>query len=241
MEDESVVLFCPSCGAPQIRLQEHMHPEPAAEDVPNTTGAAPPPALPGSNPTQTDWRAVLVAATLVSLIGAALSVAGMRFALLAFFGTVWTVSCAVITISLYVRQRPAHRMDARTGARIGIVAGVLMIAGVGIATATTGVILRFGTQRMTAFDQESAERRKAMEAQFVNFLQTQSQDKALAANYITTMQSPRMNSPEVLAASALGGGAFQALLILLLSAGGGAFTGMMRAAQAHRLGARSGD
>ena len=218
-----------------------MRAEPEQAEVPNTTGAAPPPALPGANPAQTDWRAVILAASLVALIGAALSVAGMKFALLAFFGTVWTVSCAVITISLYVKQRPAHRMDARTGARIGVVAGLLMIAGVGIGTATTGVILRFGTQRMAAFDRETGERRKAMEAQFVNFLQTQSQDKELAASYVAALQSPRMNSPEMLAASALGGGAFQAMLILLLAAAGGAFTGMMRAAQAQRLRAHRND
>jgi hypothetical protein len=241
MDDESIVLFCPSCGAPQIHLQEHMHAEAPAAAIPNTTGAAPPPQLAGANPAHTDWRAVILSGALVAAIGAALSVAGMKFGLLAFFGMVWTVSCAVITLGLYAKQHPAHRMDARTGARIGIVAGVLMIAAVGVATATAGVILRFGTHRMTQFDQENAERRKAMESQFISFLQQNSQDKEVAATYIAALNSPRINSPEMLAGSALGGGAMQALLILLLSAGGGAFAGMMRAAQTQRLGSRRGN
>ena len=235
-QEDSVALFCPSCGAPQLRLQEHMRVEAVAAAPLDTTGATPPPAIPGAALDRIDWRIAITLSTVVAAIGAVLSVAGMKFPAFSLLAVVWAISCATITLSLYMGRRPAHRIDGGTGARIGLLAGTVMVALLGLATATSGLILRFGTNQMVEVDRQTAEQRKAMQANVVAFLGKQSQDKDLTANYIAQMNSPQMNSPELLASSALIGGAFQALVIVLFSVGGGALTGSMRGAQMRRMG-----
>jgi len=237
-DDDSVVLFCPRCGAPQILLPEHMHIEAPAVANPSTTGANPPPRPAGAGPNEIDWHAAIVSGAIVAAIGAVLSVLGMKFLAFSFFSLLWTISCAVITLGLYAKQRPILGVDARIGMRVGLTAGVLLVSAIAMATAATGVVLRFGTHQMAQFDQESAQKRKDIQAEFLAFLEKQTQDKDLIAQYTATINSPQANSPEMLAGSALAGGAVQGFFILLLAAGGGAFAGMMRASQARRLGQR---
>jgi hypothetical protein len=240
-DDDAVVLFCPRCGAPQILLPEHMHIEAPVVATPSTTGAIPPPRPGGVGQSQIDWRVAIASGAIVAGVGAVLSVLGMKLLAFSFFSLMWTISCAVITLGLYARRRPIQRMDARVGMRIGLAAGVLMVSAIAMATATTGVVLRFGTHQMARFDRESAQRRKEIQVQFLAFLEKQTQDKDLIAQYSAALNSPQANSPEMLAGSALAGGAVQGFFILLLSAGGGAFAGMMRASQAQRLDRRRGD
>lgn len=237
-DDETAVLFCPRCGSPQILLQDHMRIETPVAEAHGTTGALPPPRPGNVGKSNIDWRAAILAGALVAAIGAVLSVLGLKFLAASFVATMWTISCAVLTLGLYARQRPVLKMDGKIGMRIGIIAGVLTISAVGLATATTGVILRFGTHQMAQFDQESAQRRKELQKQFLEILQNNTQDKDLIAQYSATINSPQANSPEMLAGSALAGGAVQGLLLLLLAAGGGAFAGKMRGLQGQRLSQR---
>ncbi len=241
-DDESAFLFCPRCGAPQILLQDHMRIEtPSSTAAEGSTGALPPPRPGNVGKNNVDWRAAIVAGALVAAIGAVLSVLGMKYLAVGFVGTVWTISCAVLTLGLYARQRPILKMDGKVGMRIGVIAGVLMISAIGPATAATGVVLRFGTHQMAQFDQESAQRRKDLQAQFLEILKKNTDDKDLITQYSAAINSPQANSPEMLAGSALAGGALQGLILILLSAGGGAFAGMMRGAQAQRLSQRRRD
>lgn len=240
-DDETAVLFCPRCGSPQILLQDHMRIEAPVAAGHDSTGALPPPRPGNVGRNNVDWRAAIVAGALVAAIGAVLSVLGMKFLAFGFVGTLWTISCAVLTIGLYARQHPTLKMDGRVGMRIGVIAGVLMIAAIGVGTAATGVVLRFGTHQMAQFDRESAQRRKDLQAQFLEFLKKNTDDKDLISQYSAAINSPQANSPEMLAGSALAGGALQGLILILLSAGGGAFVGMMRRVQAQRLGQRGGD
>jgi len=240
-DDETAVLFCPRCGSPQILLQDHMRIEAPDAVAHDSTGALPPPRPGNVGKSQVDWRAAILAGALVAAIGAVLSVVGMKFLAFGFVGTMWTISCAVLTLSLYTRKHPTLRMDARTGMRIGVIAAVLMVSAIGLATAATGVVLRFGTHQMAQFDQESAQKRKDLQAQFLEILKRNTDDKDLIAQYSTAINSPQANSPEMLAGSALAGGAVQGMLLLLLSAGGGAFVGMLRGTPAQQRGRRHDD
>ena len=240
-DDDTAILFCPRCGSPQILLQDHMRIDVPVEVARDSTGAIPPPRIGNVGNSNIDWRTAILAGSLVAAIGAVLSVLGMKFLAASFVGTMWTISCAVLTLGLYTRQRPTLLMNAKVGMRIGLIAGLLMIAAIGVGTAATGVVLRFGTHQMAQFDQESAQRRKDLQAQFLEILKKNSDDKDLISQYSSAINSPQANSPEMLAGSALAGGALQGLLLLLFSAGGGAFAGMLRGAQAQRLSQRSRD
>jgi hypothetical protein len=241
-DEETAVLFCPRCGSPQILLEDHMRIEaPVVEEHGATTGALPPPRPGNVGRNNIDWRAAIVSGALVAAIGAVLSVLGMKFLAASFVATMWTISCAVLTLGLYARHRPTLKMDAKIGMRIGVIAGVLMMSAISLATAATGVVLRFGTHQMAQFDQESAQRRKELQVQFLEILKKNTDDKDLISQYSAALNSPQANSPEMLAGSALAGASVQGLILLLLSAGAGAFAGMMRRAQAQRLGQRSGD
>ena len=239
--DETAVLFCPRCGSPQLLLQDHMRIEAPVAIALDSTGTLPPPRTGNVGKGKIDWRTAILAAAMVAAVGAVLSVLGMKFLAASFVATMWTISSAVLTLGLYGRQRPNLKMNGRIGTRIGILAGVLMISAIGIATAATGVVLRFGTHQMAQFDRESAQRRKDLQAQFLEILKKNTDDKDVIAQYSSAINSPQANSPEMLAGSALAGGALQGLLLVLLSAGGGAFAGMMRGVRAQRLGPRSGD
>ena len=225
-DDDTAILFCPRCGSPQILLQDHMRIDVPVEVARDSTGAIPPPRIGNVGNSNIDWRTAILAGSLVAAIGAVLSVLGMKFLAASFVGTMWTISCAVLTLGLYTRQRPTLLMNAKVGMRIGLIAGLLMIAAIGVGTAATGVVLRFGTHQM---------------AQFLEILKKNSDDKDLISQYSSAINSPQANSPEMLAGSALAGGALQGLLLLLFSAGGGAFAGMLRGAQAQRLSQRSRD
>ena len=240
-DEDTAVLFCPRCGSPQILLQDHMRIEVPAAVPHDSTGALPPPRPGNVGKSNINWRAAIVAGSLVAAIGAVLSVLGMKFLALGFVGTIWTISCAVLTLGLYARQNPTLKVNGQIGMRVGVIAAVLMISAIGFGTAATGVVLRFGTHQMAQFDQESTQRRKDLQAQFLEILKKNTDDKDLITQYATAINSPQANSPEMLAGSALAGGALQGLILILLSAGGGAFAGMMRGVQAQRLGQRNRD
>lgn len=238
-EDEEAVLFCPRCGAPQLKLQEHMRVE---EPKVSTTGTVPPPRPAGARaPGAVDWQAAIVAAVVVAAVGAALSVLGLKFVAASLLGTVWTLCGAVVALGIYARRRPAAMLNARAGARIGVVAGLLMVAVGTMALAATGVVVRFGTHGMAQFDADNAQERRELQAKVLGWMEQQNQDKEVQQKYKDAFQSPAMNSPEMIAGSVLGGRAMQGLLIVLISAAGGAFAGRMRGAQRMMVGRRRGD
>lgn len=238
--DEDAILFCPRCAAPQIHLPEHMRTEPAATVAP-TTGELPPPRLFGEGVTssfsQIDWRAALRCGAFVAAVAALLTVLSFAFAAFTFFGLLWTFSAASVALGLYARLRPQAKMDARIGMKVGVTAGVLLLAAIGIGLAATGVILRFGTHSMEQFDKANTEQRK----QVVTWVQQNVDDKDLAAKLTENLTSPRMNTPEMHAANALGGMALQSVMILFICAGSGAFAGRLRGSQAARASLRQGD
>jgi hypothetical protein len=232
-DDESAILFCPHCAAPQIMLPEHMRIEVPVVAA-TATGAIPPPPRPAGNvPGQIDWHAALQGNLLVALVGVVLLVVSFRFASLSFLSTLWTLGASVIALGLYARARPDAWMDARTGLRIGFTTGVLLITFMSISLAANGVIRRFGTHSLGGFDAEVAQTFAAIRAQMVLRLQDQNQPADIQQKVLGIMGSPEARAGIAVFYLFISGG-----FILLLSAGGGAFAGMLRGAQAQRLGRR---
>jgi hypothetical protein len=232
--DEDAILFCPRCAAPQIHLPDYMRVE---APVATTTGALPPPRLFGAGPGAIDWRAVLTAATVVAAVGVLLTILSLQVGAFSVLGLLWTLSAGSIALALYARLRPQAQMDARVGMRVGVTAGLLMLAAMGVGLAATGVVLRYGTHGMEQFDKANADQRKAI----LTWFQQNIDDKEVQEKFAEDMNSPRMNSPEMRAGSALAGLGMQATLILLIAAGTGALVGRMRASPSARPGLRRGD
>jgi hypothetical protein len=126
------------------------------------------------------------------------------------------MSGSIITLALYQRRRPLAWMDAGVGARIGVVVGLALVAGLAIATAIGGLVARYGLHSMAGVD-----------AQLTQMLHVQL-EKAAAI----TPQPPELQrfwySPEFRAGMMLAGFGMMAGFLLVLSTVGGAVGGFMR-------------
>jgi len=234
-DDDAANLFCPRCGAPQILLPEHMYVE-VPLSAASTTGAVPPPRPAGAGAGQVDWRAAIRAGSFVALVAAVLLVLGLSFSPVSFLSTLWIMGSAVIALGLYARSRPQASMDARVGLRIGVATGGMLIAAMAIVLAGMGVAMRFGTHNLAGFDAEIAQTFELVRARAAASLQEQGQPADIQQKILAFVGSPEARAG--LAIFYLG---LTSFFILLLSAGGGAFAGMLRGAQAQRMGQRSGD
>jgi hypothetical protein len=178
-----------------------------------TTGAAAPP-----HPQQVEWKTAIRCAVLVAGIAAVLSLLAVRVPLasVSALSWLWTMSGSIITLALYQRRRPLAWMDAGVGARIGVVVGLALVAGLAIATAIGGLVARYGLHSMAGVD-----------AQLTQMLHVQL-EKAAAI----TPQPPELQrfwySPEFRAGMMLAGFGMMAGFLLVLSTVGGAVGGFMR-------------
>ncbi len=219
-------LFCPHCSAPQLLLPDHMRIEYPVEHA--TTGMLPPPLVGARHGREVDWPTALPKAAGVAVAGAVLTLVGLKVNVLALLGLCWLLGGALVSLGLYSRRRPRVWIDGRIGLRIGVVTGLLTLAALAISGAATGVVMRFSTHRLQAFDQRNAEQAKLAQAWGVRWLQEQHQDKQVQETYIRFVNSPGMTSPEMRAGTALAQLGFEGVLFLFVSAGGGALAGLVQ-------------
>lgn len=223
---EDRALYCPHCGAPQLRLPDYMRHEadpPADSDnaTEASTGRTPPP-----RPRSVDWRAALSSGMVVALVAAALIVLGLKLPFASFLSTVWVIGAAAIALGLYARRRPEAWVDAAIGLRVGLATGFMMLAAIALALAVTGVVLRFGLHRMSGFDSSVAQQMTAMQQQLGERMAEQQQPVALRDHMLGFLASPEVRGGLALFYLAASG-----CILLLFAAGGGAFAGMLRAAR----------
>jgi hypothetical protein len=206
---DGVSPFCPHCGSPQIYLQDYEQQN--GGDEADTTGAIPPP-----RPQQVEWKTAIRCAGVVAGVAAVLSLVSQRVQVVSLLSMLWTISGSMIALALYQRRRPLAWMDARVGARIGLVVGLALVACLGVAWGIGGVVARYGLHNLGAFD---AELTQMLHAQF---------EKASAM----TPQPPEMQrfwySPEFRAGMMLVGFGMLSGFLLILSTVGGALGGFMR-------------
>ncbi|HEY1965312.1 MAG TPA: hypothetical protein VGG59_10300, partial [Acidobacteriaceae bacterium] len=142
--------FCPHCGSPQIFLQDYESQTGATEG--DTTGTVPPP-----RPQQVEWKTAIRCAALVAAIAAGLSLMSEHLRMITTLSWLWTISGSIITLALYQRRRPLAWMDARVGARIGLVVGLALVACLGVAWGASGLIARYVLHSLGTFDAELAQ------------------------------------------------------------------------------------
>lgn len=109
-------LFCPHCGAPQLRYEPSEDPVPSVASSTQTTA--------GRGLDLVSWKAAIVSALLVAIpVGLLSSILNL--------GPVWVIGGGIATVSLYRRRAgapPTHRMGWRIGGLLGVLSAFISTA-----------------------------------------------------------------------------------------------------------------
>jgi hypothetical protein len=148
--------FCSQCGAPQIRVLLPEATIVAAEggsslDLPLLS--ADPPIVPGTLSASTlsagfVWPTAFRACTIAAFIAALVMALGLMVPLLAVLGA------GVLAVNLYYRQNRGWNVNARSGAKLGALCGILFF----------GIAAVFETLATTLFHTGGQIRQKMLEA-----------------------------------------------------------------------------
>lgn len=220
------VLFCPHCSAPQLRLPEYLRVDNVAHE--RAGAAAGQLAEQSAGQRGIGWRAALPAALWVAAVGAAIFVLGLRVPFVAALGPVWVLISGAIVLGAYLRREhgiPAQSTLslAKTGWRLGLVSGLLLVGARGVAVAGVGVTARFVTHSMGEYDARSARDAEADRQLMLEMLPAEARgDKESLARY-QSLQA----SPEIKAGTTVAMAGFQGVCVILFAGLGGLFAGTL--------------
>lgn len=133
-------VYCPECGAPQLRVR------PAEGDLEANAGVEAPPQHAG----EIVWPAAVTATALWALpVGLLLSLSEGG----GLFAVVWVAGGTVLALRRYRRRAPrAPRLNAKLGGRIGLLLGLFAAAVNTAAEAVRLLVERYGLHRGAAID-----------------------------------------------------------------------------------------
>jgi len=222
IEDEGTLIFCATCGAPQVTLSEELQEQAAAQrsdaivSAQNPSGYASGTGVRDEAPANQPPDLLVVwksAIRIAAAVAAALSVASILLPPLELLA--WMAPAIVLAI--YSTRHRETRITAGVGARVGLVCGILTCFGITLATAAQMLVLRFGLHKGDEFQANM----DAVLTQAKN--QAVAQSGQAAAGFFN-----QLSIPEFRAGSFLAGLGLLTLILLVLSTAGGAFSGFMR-------------
>jgi hypothetical protein len=176
-----------------------------------------------------DWRLALRSGLVVAAAGALMTLLSLVLPNEAAQGFASLLSMlvalcgAIVALGLYAGRSPHLPLDARLGLRIGLVTGVLLVTFWCVTVGTVGVLARFVTHGMGAFDATISAQIATVQAQTIARMQGQPNAAQMQAHLAGMMASPEVRGGAMLAYTAIA-----SALVLLVSAAGGAFAGMLR-------------
>jgi len=195
--NSSEELFCPHCGAPQLRY------EPSDEAVPSFASSQQTTA--GRSLDTVSWKAAIASAFLVAIpVGLLSSILD--------FGSLWIIGGGIATVSLYRRRigvPPTNRMGWRIGGLLGVLTAFISTAIYSVKLLIERYMLHSGEvdQQVHSFARQFAD-------------QANRSDPQTAA--AVAQLSHFWLSPEGAAAIVLSTAAISALSMVLFGAAGGA-------------------
>ena len=214
--------FCPHCGSPQLYLSlEYQSVETGGEPQLDASGQPTTGTLPPPRPQQVEWKTAIRCAGLVAAIGSVLTLVSLRVDALSVVSVLWVMSASLITLGLYQRRRPKAWMDVRVGAHIGLMVGLCLAVGIGIAVAGWGLVARFALHQMGNFDAQMA----AVAVQMQKTVQQQAaeQSRTVPAEMVRFIASPEYRAGIMLSMFGLG-----SAFLLGMSTLFGAFAGLLQ-------------
>lgn len=219
---EGEAAFCQHCGAPQLRvLEENLVANTPTNLSANSETLTKSPSGHLIWVTATGYAAAVAGVSALLMIGVLWLPAGFPFAWL------WTVCGGVVVLSLYQKRYPATLVNARMGARVGLIYGLFAIVTLSLALGGAGLVARFGLHTMGTLDRllNNAMRQAATQQA------AQPGALPLSADQIRIFYSSEVRAGLALFLLAVAGG-----FLMLFSAVGGAVGGMMRARRLGRPG-----
>jgi hypothetical protein len=208
--------FCPSCGAPQLRVSLPDETPSAEAEGTSAAGAAQNPARSAAQPWNVfsgqrpgiDWRRGFRVAVLIAVpvgILTALPAVSLGFLL-------WVIGGPVAVVALYRRPTPSRSVDGRSGFRLGALTGLFAAYVSSALVGALSLIERYTLHLGGLMDREFADRLRQSTA----MVQTGADTEAQMRNYVHFLLTP-----DGRAAMSLAGAAITALLTILLAGFGG--------------------
>jgi len=227
LEDETSLVFCYNCSAPQVRLSQDLLDQAYANAQAKLEAAAPttapdqPPAgfVP---PVLNRWTGAIQCAALAGAVAAGLTLVSFALPPIALLTLCWIASAPIVILGIYASRFQNTRITAGFAARLGVLCGIAILVSV-LALDTIHLCLdRF---LFHAAAQTVAQLDTQLTALFVQ------QAAVLNTNLGPAQAKPFLDLlavPDFRAGLLLSSFAMLSALYLLYSAAAGAFAGLFR-------------
>lgn len=217
---EESSLFCPFCGAPQVRVSQQLLQE--AEEARQAFSERAATRASGSGAqaeAAPQWQAALRIAALAGAVAAGLALLAALLPPVSLLLPLWAVGAPVVALGMYATRHRDLALSAAFGARLGFLSGLAVALALATVNTVTLLLARFVFGRSGPLDGQLAamfaQVRSASEAQY----------GSVAAKPLATM----IAVPEFRAGLLLFSIGMFIAGYLLLATLGGAFAGMLRA------------
>ncbi len=152
-EDANSLVFCWSCGAPQVYLSEELQEQFAQQQMaPQPGDAAAPPIEPVTDPTAVVWSRAIQLAGLAGAAALALSLVTAVFPDAALLVLLWAAAAPIILMGIYCARTPRTRITTGFGARLGLLTGLSITLSTTFMSAVSMLLSRFAFHRGEELD-----------------------------------------------------------------------------------------
>jgi hypothetical protein len=218
IEDESSLVFCSTCGAPQVRLSEELR-ELAHTQLSGEAQAAAADTLPTAPPSANPWHGAIQSAGLAGAIAAALTLLSFALPPVVLISLFWFMGAPIVILGIFAARFRQIRITANFGARLGLLSGLAIAIAISSLSTIRLLIQRFALHSGGEIDTQMAN----AFAQFRTSLITQAGSTNAADPILHLLDQPEFRVGLLLASAAL----FLAFY-LIYSALAGAFAGYLR-------------
>jgi hypothetical protein len=201
---DGTLVYCPHCGAPQVRLSEELCTQAEVQLKGEPEAVAPPP----MDPAATRWNSLIVYSAVTAAVLCLFVVVLPPLALLA----------PAIVLAVYAARHRMATITTGLGASVGLVCGVFLSLGLMLMETAGLLVLRLGTHGTNEFDTYLSNALVQTRAQMM------AQGGADGARYIDRM----MTVPEFRVGMFLAMMSFVVVVLMVASALSGALAGYLR-------------
>jgi len=258
LPDESSLVFCTYCGAPQVQISEELREQanrqtsappgrPLAsgsaygneDDSEGASRAEPqaghnPVSDPASDSSSPLWAGALRLAALAGALAAALGLLTLVVEPVALLSAFWIVGAPIVVLGIYAARFPRTRITSGFGARLGLLTGLAIALATTLLNTAQMLVTRFLLRKPAAIDGPVAAAFHQMQTQMQSQLHAQlagvapAGDQAAASVAAVNDFLALFTIPEFRVGLLLATGLLFLCGYLLFSSIGGAFAGFLR-------------